>query len=190
MLTIRPTTATAMASLKLIGTGDWKRMRLSQPISRAINARMSALARAQDVLTGSENSLANIADIVRSALAPHDSGHDRFRVEGPAHMITAAQSLGLSLAVHELATNAVKYGALCGDIGVIDVRWSIAADGTFQFDWTEKGGPPVTAPTATGFGSKLINRMLAPYFDGSVALDYHRDGFRFCLKGALQPVRS
>ena len=152
-----------------------------------ISHRVSALARAQDVLTAAENSLADIADIIGSALAPHDSGHGRFRLDGPAYMISASQALGLSLALHELATNAVKYGALSGDAGVIDVRWSIGSDGAFGLNWIESGGPNVSAPTTTGFGSKLIDRMVAPYFNGTVVLEYPPEGLRFTLRGTLPP---
>ena len=150
-----------------------------------ISKRVAALAKAQDILTSAQDSLADIAHIVEGALAPHDGGSGRFRLDGPSRSLDAHQSLGLSLALHELATNATKYGALSGEEGTIDVRWSVDEDGTFQLDWIESGGPPVVAPAALGFGSRLITRMVAPYFAGTVDHDFHPDGVRFSLRGRL-----
>lgn len=150
-----------------------------------ISKRVAALARAQDILTNAQDSLADIADVISGALAPHDAGHGRFRLDGPTRLLDARQSLGLSLALHELATNATKYGALSGDEGTIDVKWSVTDDGTFRLEWMERGGPPVVAPASLGFGSKLITRMVAPYFGGDVQHDFHPDGVRFTLRGRL-----
>ncbi|WP_413397192.1 hypothetical protein [Rhizobium sp. Rhizsp42] len=97
--------------------------------------------------------------------------------------------MGLSLALHELATNAAKYGALSGDSGIVEIEWSLRETGEFSFRWSETGGPPVVVPEKTGFGTQLIRRMVAPYFNGDVKLEYEPLGFRFSLEGRL-PLES
>ncbi|WP_312223700.1 HWE histidine kinase domain-containing protein [Rhizobium rhizoryzae] len=150
-----------------------------------ISKRVMALAKAQDILTTAEGAIADIVDVVSSALAPHDSGLGRFHMQGPSRNLDPRQALGLSLALHELATNAAKYGALSGEQGKVEIDWTVHDDGTFAFQWAESGGPPVFPPTRTGFGSQLINRMVAPYFKGAANVEYHPSGIRFSLKGQL-----
>jgi PAS domain S-box-containing protein len=151
----------------------------------AITMRVAALARAQDILTAAEGDVADLAEVIERALAPHDGGLGRIVITGPAWRLAARQALGLSLALHELATNAVKYGALSNDRGIVDIRWTVDDAGVFQFDWRESGGPPVSPPSRTGFGSQLIRRMVAPYFNGEAALDYHPEGVTFRLRGRI-----
>lgn len=151
----------------------------------SISKRVAALAKAQDILTSAEGAVADIADVVESALAPHDAGLGRISFNGPKHPLSPRQSMGLSLALHELSTNAAKYGALSGESGTVRIDWSIAADGAFLLEWVETGGPPVSRPVTTGFGSKLIQRMLAPYFGGTAGIDYHAEGVRFRLEGRI-----
>lgn len=150
-----------------------------------ISKRVTALAKAQDILTSAEGAIADIVDVVSSALAPHDSGVGRFNMQGPSRSLESRQALGLSLALHELATNAAKYGALSGDQGKVEIDWTVQDDGTFAFQWSESGGPPVSVPARTGFGSQLIKRMVPPYFEGDARVDYHPDGIRFILNGRL-----
>lgn len=155
----------------------------------AISKRVVALARAQDLLTTAQGNVGDITEIVSNALAPHDSGVGRFNTRGPPRKLDAGQAMGLSLALHELATNAAKYGALSGDSGIVEIEWSLRETGEFSFRWSETGGPPVVVPEKTGFGTQLIRRMVAPYFNGDVKLEYEPLGFRFSLEGRL-PLES
>jgi two-component sensor histidine kinase len=93
----------------------------------------------------------------------------------------------LSLAIHELATNAAKYGALSGDVGKVDIKWDRIGgkDAEFEFVWAEHGGPPVTKPEKSGFGSRLIRRVLATDFGGTVELNYEPAGFVCRLSAPL-----
>ena len=89
------------------------------------------------------------------------------------------------MALHELATNAVKYGALSNDTGKLTMAWGVEeADGasTFTFDWQERGGPTVVAPTRQGFGSRLIERATAGAFNGEVTLEYLPKGLHWRLR--------
>lgn len=151
----------------------------------SIAKRVAALAAAQDILTGAEGAAADIMSVVSGALAPHDAGSGRLLYEGPSHPLAGPQALGLSLALHELATNAAKYGALSNESGVVNITWSVADDGAFEMQWLERGGPAVAPPASQGFGSKLIQRMIGPYFRGKTSLEFTPEGVRFHLKGTL-----
>ena len=152
-----------------------------------LSGRIRALAGAQDILTQSIASEMQISAVVVAALLPHYAGEDRFVIGGPVITINGRQSLGLSLALHELATNATKYGALSGDVGRVTINWDIQPDGAFSFDWQESGGPHVTQPARSGFGSVLIEKIVATYFDGAATLDFRPAGVVFRLAGVIAP---
>lgn len=146
---------------------------------QSFTGRINALSSAQDILTQTSWSSATVGDLVRSALAAH--GYDRrFKIEGPDLQLSARRALGLVLALHELATNAAKYGALSVPGGSVSVTWMVSAQGAdperFTFVWEERNGPEVAEPTRKGFGSTIIERLLAGYFNGEVALHFPRSG--------------
>jgi two-component sensor histidine kinase len=146
----------------------------------AFASRLMTLSHAQDILTRTSWSDAPIRDIVNGALAPHRSGRRSIRASGPDLVLQPRQALALAVAIHELATNATKYGALSAR-GRVDVTWSVAELKTvphLRFTWTESGGPPVTepAPNQRGFGSRLIEQMLGSTFAGKVTTRYRTSG--------------
>jgi two-component sensor histidine kinase len=127
----------------------------------AVNAlmeRLAAMGHAHDVLVASNWTAADLRAVAGTVLAPHDPG-GRFTVEGPLVTLGPQAVLGVSLMLHELATNAAKYGALSNDAGQVTVTWRIVDD-TLELCWRERDGPAVSAPTRTGFGSWLIDRGL------------------------------
>lgn len=148
----------------------------------AISARLQALAGAQDILLQTKFTEADIREIVDEAIRPHAAHSSRFEVSGPRHRLNPQQSFGLALAIHELATNAVKYGALSNDNGKVAMSWR-SGDEEFVFEWIESGGPVVTAPTSRGFGSRLIEKIVGSYFHGTGTVDYMPEGLRFRLTG-------
>ena len=165
-------------------------LRGSESIADAIatvTARIGALSKAQDILTGTLRTAAGFEEIVTAALAPHRDRNDRFVISGVPIHLTAQQALGLSLAIHELATNATKYGALSVSEGRIEVRWSVNEGGGFAFEWIETGGPPVTAPDRRGFGSRLTERIISAIFSGEGRMGFEPTGLTFRLSGRLDP---
>ena len=176
-----------LAIVQAIVTQTLRQVSSIQEGRDAISGRLVALARAQDILTIEGSSEARIDEVVEAALAPHRMGEGHFSLSGPLVMVTAAQGLGLSLAIHELATNAAKYGALSIAAGRIAITWSLPGPGPehFRFEWIESDGPAVAQPTRTGFGSRLVERIVAPYFDGVAKLSYEPAGIRFRLDGVL-----
>ena len=146
----------------------------------AFNARLHVLAQAQDMLMLGAKESAGIHDTIRRALAPHDSAVSRFNIAGPDFLMTPKQTLSMALSVHELATNAMKYGALSNEHGQVRISWTLQDTGDatsrFVFIWREEGGPSVNDPASKGFGSKLISRVLAADFNGEVRINYPSEG--------------
>jgi two-component sensor histidine kinase len=144
------------------------------------NARLHVLAQAQDMLMSTEWESAGIYDTLRAALAPHGGSDGRFDISGPDFTMTPKQSLSMALTLHELATNATKYGALSNDTGRIKISWTIGRIGEqkdeLEFVWRETGGAAVSEPKSKGFGSRLISRVLAADFNGDVRINYPVDG--------------
>jgi len=120
----------------------------------ALTARISAMARAHDLLMTESWESARLADIVAQTLAPYD----RIFARGPTVAVTADLALNINMVLHELATNATKYGALSDPEGHVDIRWELAEDGRASLTWQECGGPPVSPPTRRGFGSRILMR--------------------------------
>jgi PAS domain S-box-containing protein len=143
-------------------------------VRKSIEGRLIALSGSHSLLTREEWTGAGLGDVVVEALKPFGLG--QFDIKGENVRLTPKASLALGMAIHELATNAVKYGALSNDKGGIKLHWHAGPDGRLQFRWEESGGPPVVPPSRTGFGSRLIARGLAHELDGSVRLEYPREG--------------
>ena len=145
----------------------------------AFAARLITLGHAHDIRTQTSWTSASISEVVTRALAVHRSVDRRISIDGPELDLQARPALALALAIHELATNAAKYGALSNNGGEVAVVWSNKPTGDdrgFRFLWTESGGPSVTGPSKTGFGSRLIERVLAADFGGHARIDYRPDG--------------
>ncbi|WEK04585.1 MAG: PAS domain-containing protein [Candidatus Devosia phytovorans] len=141
--------------------------------------RIEALGGAHDVLTGKDWDVAGLRQTVERAVSPFNSDR-RIHHFGPDLEISHRASSALTMALHELATNAVKYGALSGETGRVRIEWSIDGD-RFELIWLETGGPSVTAPTRTGFGSRMIERALSASVSGHAKVDYLPEGIRFKL---------
>lgn len=124
----------------------------------ALLERVVAMGHAHDILLASNWTAADLALVARTVLAPHDPG-TRFDIEGPPVTLGPRAVLGLSLMLHELATNAAKYGALSDGKGRIRIEWQVV-DGNLHLRWQERDGPAVIPPERVGFGSRLIDRGL------------------------------
>jgi two-component sensor histidine kinase len=129
----------------------------------AFGARIQALAGAHDVLTEKHWTRASVSQIIDRALEPfREHGRDRLDAAGPEASLSANKALLLAMILHELGTNAVKYGALSNIDGRVSVAWEFSHSGTtLCVTWRESDGPVVTQPTRKGFGSTLIARALA-----------------------------
>jgi PAS domain S-box-containing protein len=168
-----------MAMIGAIASQTFRTASSMEEARTIFDARLYALNHAHDVLMKSNWTIAAIATVVEGALAPHRTGEGRLRIGGPAVDLTAKQALSIALALHELATNAAKYGSLSVPGGTIDVAWtsSLGDDGpVLHFCWRESGGPEVKPPQRRGFGSRLIEGTLSSDLGGSVKIDYAPTG--------------
>ncbi|WP_181706278.1 sensor histidine kinase [Chthonobacter rhizosphaerae] len=164
-------TVNSIAAQSLRSTTDTETAR------EAFTGRIVALAQAHDVLTRERWEGADLTAVVAGALAPH--GADRFDVTGVSVRLGPQTALSFAMALHELATNAVKYGALSEPEGRVAIDWRVdgRADGRYLiFRWRESGGPPVTPPTRRGFGSRLIEQGLSRELGGAVKILFEREG--------------
>jgi two-component sensor histidine kinase len=142
--------------------------------------RVRALARAHNLLNEHiKQPIAFAGAVVETAIGPFNDGVDCFRMDGEAIALPDQQVVSLSLALHELATNAVKYGALSDPAGWVSIDWTYE-DRWFELDWKEHGGPAVVAPSSRGFGSRLLARAA---MGGS--MKFEPDGLRCTIKFRL-----
>jgi len=165
-----------LATVQSIVTQTLRTNATSEDAKEAVQMRLLALSRAHDVLTRESWEGADLIEVVTRALEPYQtSNENRIHLGGPHVRLTPRMSLALAMALHELATNAVKYGALSNKIGIVEVSWTVengAAPPRLNLRWVERGGPPVKAPSRRGFGSRLIERSLAQDLDGHVEIAF------------------
>ncbi|PDS99414.1 histidine kinase [Rhizobium sp. S9] len=141
--------------------------------------RLAALAGTYDLILSREGSASPIRDILSAALRAHVASQaERIRLDGPDVVLPADTALPLSLVIHELATNATKYGSLGSENGTVTIEWK-HDDGRVLLLWTEAGGPPVSTPTKKGFGSVLIERAFPSKAQARSRVDYHTEGLIF-----------
>ena len=155
-------------------------------------ARVQALARLQDLAMGVSGAGAPLRELVRSQLEPFvDPASERVRIDGPDVRLTAEAGNSLTMALHELATNAAKYGALSNAQGQVAIRWAREDEGPaqrFRLEWRESGGPPVVEPQRRGFGRKVLGRLASGSLDGEAALDYRSQGVVWTLAARWERV--
>jgi len=147
----------------------------------ALFGRIQSLAKTHLLLADEERAI-GFADILRSELDAFDDGSDsRITLRGPEVTLTSQLAVSLGMAIHELTTNAAKYGALSVYGGKVEVTWSVTIDAsrrTLTFDWMETGGPAVAKPTRHGFGSRLLEFVLPGQIQAKTKIDYAPDGVR------------
>ena len=148
---------------------------------QAFEGRLIALSQAHDQLTRRHWKSADLRDIVTGATAAYlVRSRDQIVFEGEPLTVTPRVALTLALALHELSTNAAKYGALSVPAGRIEIRWHVqrSAPAILRIEWRERGGPPVKVPSRRGFGSRFIEGSVAAELQGTAKLDFDAAGLR------------
>jgi two-component sensor histidine kinase len=158
---------------------------------RVFSERLMALARSTDLLVNQNWRGVALAELIEAHLMPFAGGNKTRLVVGGPHVELgpdAAQSVGLAL--HELATNASKYGALSVPEGIVTIKWRHTDGGRrgLRIEWTESRGPPVAAPTRTGFGSVVIQRTVAQSLNGEVTHEYRPEGVFWAIDMPVEPT--
>jgi two-component system CheB/CheR fusion protein len=155
-----------------------------------IEGRIAAIARAHGRLTDNGRGAVSLGELVSTELAPYNRTNTNIKIEGPPVEFTPKAGLALAMAIHELASNAAKYGALSKPAGVLSASWQIekGSSGLLNFSWIETGGPSITEqPSRRGFGSTLIERTLALEFDATVKREFLLSGLKCSIAMPLTP---
>lgn len=165
----------ALARCSLNGDGSLEEAR------KAFISRLEALARADQRMFDAAWNGASLTDLVRSELEPFG---DRVKATGSDVHLNSREAHCFALALHELATNASKYGALSGAGGIVSIDWHTGTrDGLLKFRWQERGGPPVSPPKRTGFGTSLLKAAL-----GEGRMEYKIDGLTYEAEVPVQMI--
>jgi PAS domain S-box-containing protein len=156
----------------------------------AVLSRLHSLAQTHEMLIDKAWQGADLAEVVRTEMSPYI---DRAQIEGPPLLLNAKMAQNFALALHELATNAAKYGALSNSTGRVHISWSVPkSNGSdkFTFRWKERGGPPVSQPTQRGFGTAVLVQVMSEYFEVPPRIDFAAAGLSYELKGSLDAVMT
>jgi PAS domain S-box-containing protein len=145
-------------------------------LKKAIKGRIQALASVHSLFVATRWIGAELSTIAEQELAPYSAtGEKRVRIDGPQVLLEPNTAQAVAVALHELATNAAKYGALSTANGHVDVKWSEEASGRLNLRWIETGGPPVQPPTLRGFGGRVIEQMIGQ-LKGKTRFDWRAEG--------------
>ncbi len=178
-----------MATVQAIASQTLSSATSMEEARETFGSRLIALGRSHDLLTRENWAGANLRDIVTNTVEPLFAQENRFRIEGPYLWLEPSAALSIAMALHELVTNAAKYGALKTPEGQVAVTWRLVGDGKdrrLSLQWRESGGPPVTQPARKGFGSRLLQRVLAAELAGEVGISYEPAGV-VCTVDAPMP---
>lgn len=176
-----------MAMIQALASQTLRNAKTLEGARETFSARLAALSRAHDLLVGGRRADASVADIAQSVIALQGDA-ERFHMRGSPVVLGPKGALALTLILHELTTNAVKYGALSNEKGIITLNWGVdEIEGVKQFRlrWQESGGPPVSEPSRIGFGSRLIERSF-PAARSGTASAYLPEGLVFTLDAPFE----
>lgn len=160
---------------------------------QALTDRLVAMGNAVDLLIQNDWKAAELEDIIASALTHRGRFGERVTLAGPPMHIGSGAAMSLNLALQELESNAIKYGALSAEDGTVRIEWSVGATDPanwLRLEWQEAGGPVVVPPNRKGFGTKLLATAIGRRLGGSTELDYRPEGFRWVLHASADGLRS
>jgi two-component sensor histidine kinase len=148
---------------------------------------LSALAAAHTILTRESWETAEVREIAAAVLQPHQGGEAQILLSGESNVrVPPHMAVNLAMALHELATNAVKYGALSKRGGHVELTWGVThSEPMLHVNWRESGGPSVMKPERQGFGTRMIKRVLASELGGKVQLDFNPEGLECSIEAPL-----
>jgi two-component system CheB/CheR fusion protein len=155
---------------------------------QAVLSRLQSLAQAHAMLIDKDWQGADMAEVVRGEMSPYAG---RYTMEGPSIVLNAKAAQNFALAVHELATNAVKYGALSSQSGRVNINWPIGKPNghdQFMFRWQERNGPQVSPPLRKDFGSTVLEQVMAEYFETPPQVEFKANGVRYEVIGSLETI--
>jgi len=176
-------------SLSVIGTLAQQSLRGKTDIGAALKdflGRLGALSAANDLILAKDSATADLRALVEIITRPYCDDSARFVIQGPPVRLPPKVATATGMILHELCTNAVKYGALSVAGGDVVIDWQ-TQDETLSLTWEERRGPKVVAPTSRGFGTRLLNNVVSTDLGGRLSLDYKPDGLRCQIDMPLDP---
>jgi len=181
-----------MAIIKAVVAQSFRNAKTLEETQNTIEKRLDAVASAHHLLTTERWTKASMTQIIEAALESCGAPKECVQIQGEDFNVRAETAVTISLAIHELCTNAFKYGAFSSENGKLTISWSLTKEKPpkFCFEWLERGGPKVTPPERTGFGSKLLQTGLGGSLGGTVDLNYEPEGFKMRFLAALPSVRA
>jgi len=183
-----------LATVQAVARQSFRSADIDPAATEIFNRRLAAMGEAHSLLMKGDWHSASMAMIVATAIGPFENADaSQFDISGAGLTIQSKGALALSMALHELCTNAVKYGALSTDRGRVAITWSITArqdEPTLVLEWLESGGPPAAEPERTGFGSTMIDRILVSQIGGAVTKTYEATGLHFTLEAPLKGLQQ
>jgi len=167
-----------LATVQSIANQSLRNAGIEPSIREALEGRLMAIAATHNVLTDQNWSAASLRQIVDGSVTPYRANPRQLTISGDDLKVSPKPAVVMALAFHELAINALKYGALSAPDGHVDIHWSVDPDDQLLIEWAERGGPAVRPPERRGFGSRIVETALQNELGGQVALDYRSDGLR------------
>jgi two-component sensor histidine kinase len=175
-----------LAAVQSLALQSARRAASLEGFLKTFTGRLKSMASAHQLLTATRWRGAGMRNLAAAELGGLAPGQTRW--DGPDFMLTPRAANAMSLALHELATNAIKFGALSIESGRVEVHWRGRPDGGLTLEWTESGGPPVTQPTRHGFGSTLLEKVTGREMEGDVRIDYRRAGVCAVINAAAAAI--
>jgi PAS domain S-box-containing protein len=156
------------------------------PAVETFLGRLKVLARAHDILSGTMWERTCLLELAREVLAGVPVSRGNILMDGPGVLLPPKQALAIALALHELQTNALKYGALSRERGTVSLAWKSTASGRLEILWQERGGPVVVPPSRRGFGTLMLEQGLASELNGATMIDFQPDGLQCRIEALLE----
>ncbi|WP_017930481.1 PAS domain-containing protein [Robiginitomaculum antarcticum] len=171
----------SLATIQAIAKQTMRSAENMENFETSFNARLRAISAAHEILMNSSSARADVAMMIDKQVRPYASETSQLTISGDTVSLSAESAHSLGLVLHELATNASKYGALSKDGGTVTIKTTDLGSNDVRIVWLEAGGPPVSTPTSTGFGSRLIKQSIEYSLEGSAELSYKPEGFEAVL---------
>jgi two-component sensor histidine kinase len=179
----------ALTAIQAIAYATRKYSTSLEDFVRTFDGRLNAMARSYDIITKNDWRAGELKELISECCKPFSDAH-RFEIDGPSVLLSPKALVGMGLVIHELATNAIKHGALSAKTGKISIRWQIEKREDRQvvrLTWSERGGPSTTKPAGKGFGTELIKAVIGTDLQGNYSWDISEKGLDFA---AIFPVEN
>jgi two-component sensor histidine kinase len=171
----------ALTAIQAIAYATRKNSTSLDDFVKAFDGRLNAMARSYDIITRNDWRAGELKELVGECCKPF-SDAQCFEIDGPPVSLSPKALVGMGLVIHELATNAIKYGALSNKMGKVSIQWQIEKKDdceVVRFTWKERGGPSITKPTGKGFGTELIKAVVNSDLHGDFVSDIAEEGLKF-----------